>query len=189
MEKALIINDVCKMLLKNLKEDALKVINENYKFNYENVQKRAYTDKEKMKIFMRDGFIDRYSGDKLVIPGILKVLSIYYPKDFPYQAHWKMNETHIAYWELVPTIDHIVPIATGGNDEEENWITTSMLHNSIKSNWSLEQIGWSVQKPGNIREWDGLTNVFIKLVEKDTELLKDNYIKKWYSLAKLFVSN
>ncbi|WP_434579223.1 hypothetical protein [Thermoanaerobacterium thermosaccharolyticum] len=137
-----------------------------------------------MQIFLRDGFIDRYTGDKVVIPGILKVLSVYFPKDFPYQSHWKMEETHIAYWELVPTIDHIIPIATNGEDIEENWVTTSMLHNSIKSNWTLEQIGWKLVAPGNLNEWDGLTNLFISIVENNNNLLEDNYIRKWYLLAK-----
>ena len=90
----------------------------------------------------------------------------------------------MAYWELVPTIDHINPIATGGKDEDDNIITTSQLNNSIKSNWSLEQLRWKIYNAGDIKEWDGLTKVFIELVEKDITLLSDNYIKKWYSISK-----
>lgn len=183
-DKALIIKEACNLLLQGSKERAIDVINNNYRFSNKEVQSRSYTDKQKMKIFLRDGFIDRYTGDKLLIPGILKVLSVYYPKEFPYQSHWKMKETHIAYWELVPTIDHIVPIAVGGEDNEENWVTTSMLHNSIKLNWTLEQIGWKIVKPGTIEDWDGFTGLFIKLVENDNDLIKDSYIKKWYGLAK-----
>ena len=41
-----------------------------------------------------------------------------------------MEECHSAYWELVPTIDHIIPIAIGGEDNLSNYATTSMLHNS-----------------------------------------------------------
>lgn len=183
-EKALIIMEACTALLNNSKESAIEVINYKYKFVNKEIRSRSYTKKQKMKVFLRDGFIDRYTGDKLLIPGILKVLSVYYPKEFPYQAHWKMEQTHIAYWELVPTIDHIIPIAVGGEDKEENWVTTSMLHNSIKSNWTLDQIGWKVVNPGNLKEWDGLTNLFIALVENDNELLKDTYIKRWYMLVK-----
>ena len=91
---------------------------------------------QKMNQFLRDGFIDRYSGQKLLNPGILKIISHHFPEDFPYHPHWKMTETHIAYWELTPTLDHIYPIAQGGQDNEKNWVTTSMKNNSIKSNYT-----------------------------------------------------
>lgn len=133
-----------------------------------------------MKIFARDGFIDRYSGKPLVNPGMLKILSVYYPEDFPYQAHWKMTETHIAYWEYVPTIDHIEPIAAGGADDEHNWVSTSMLNNAIKSNWTLKQLGWELYEPGALNEWDGLSHLFVQLVKHDEKLLEDTYIKTWY---------
>lgn len=186
-EKANVIKEVCELLLSNKKEDSVAVINKKYKFDSQKISKRSYTESQKMKVFIRDGFIDRYKGQRLVIPGILKVISTYFPDDFPYQPHWKMNETHLAYWELVPTIDHINPIALGGADEEENWVTTSMMNNSIKSNWTLEQLGWKVHISGNMKEWDGLTNLFMQLVEADSELLKDNYIKSWYKTAKKYM--
>lgn len=31
--------------------------------------------------------------------------------------------------------------------------------------------------------YDGLTELFVKLVEADNELLKDSYIKRWYRLS------
>lgn len=186
-EKIEIIDKASKLLLNNNKEEAIKTINDQYKFEYKKIQKRSYSDSQKFKIFMRDGFIDRYNGEKLLNPGILKVFSTYFPKEFPYHRNWKMNETHIAYWELVPTIDHINPIALGGKDEDDNIVTTSQLNNSIKSNWTLEHLRWKIYEAGNIEEWDGLTKIFIELVEKDIALLKDNYIKKWYSISKSFI--
>ncbi len=136
-----------------------------------------------MEQFIRDGFIDRYSGKKLVNPGILKVLSHYMPETFPYHSHWKMEECHNAYWEFVPTVDHIYPVALGGADSMENWATTSMLHNSIKSSWTLEQLEWKLYDAGDYSQYDGLTELFIKLVRADEELLKDTYIKRWYKLS------
>lgn len=186
-EKIEIIDKASKLLLNNNKEEAIKTINDQYKFEYKKIQKRSYSDSQKFKIFMRDGFIDRYNEEKLLNPGILKVFSTYFPKEFPYHRNWKMNETHIAYWELLPTIDHINPIALGGKDEDDNIVTTSQLNNSIKSNWTLEHLRWKIYDAGNIEEWDGLTKIFIELVEKDIALLKDNYIKKWYSISKSFI--
>ena len=170
-------------LLSQSKSEAIKIIQNDYPFVYLPREKRMYTDKQKIKQFIKDGFIDRYSGQRLVNPGLLKVISYYLPDVFPYHPHWKMDECHNAYWELIPTVDHIHPIALGGTDSEENYATTSMLHNSIKNNWTLEQLQWTLYPAGDYTEWDGLTNLFIKLVEQDKELLKDTYIKRWYVLS------
>ena len=170
-------------LLCNNIEAAKQIIIKEYPFQRVIPQVRNYTDKEKIQQFVRDGFIDRYSGQKLINPGLLKVLSSYMPEEFPYHPHWKMDACHNAYWEFVPTVDHIVPIALGGLDIEENWATTSMLHNAVKSNWTLEQLNWTLYDPGNFKEYDGLTLLFIQLVRKDKELLKDRYIKRWYNLS------
>jgi hypothetical protein len=80
-------------------------------------------------------------------------------------------------------VDHIYPVALGGADSEENWATTSMLHNSIKSNWTLEQLQWKLYDAGRFEDWDGLTGLFLKLVEQNDELLKDSYIRRWYKIS------
>lgn len=107
MDKIQAIKDTALSLLDGKVGDAKLVINENYPFNRLASTERKYTDKQKMEQFVRDGFIDRYSGQKLMNLGILKVLSYYMPEEFPYHAHWKMEECHNAYWEFVPTVDHI----------------------------------------------------------------------------------
>ncbi len=162
---------------------AKATINHGYPFQPIPHTKRTYTYRQMMEQFRRDGFIDRYSGEKLVNPGLLKVFSFYMPDVFPYHPHWKMEECHNAYWELVPTVDHIYPVALGGADTEENWVTTSMLHNAIKSNWTLEQLGWKLHEAGDYEDYDGLTGLFMKIVEKDEKLLEDAYIKRWYKLG------
>ena len=182
-DKIRTLESVVKELLSGNKDTACNLIQREYPFEKFEVFHRTYTLKQKMKQFKADGFIDRYSGDKLINLGILKVLSFYFPEEFPYHPHGKMTEGHIAYWELFPTIDHIVPIAIGGRDEPDNWATTSMLNNAVKSNWSLEQLRWSLYPAGDFNEWDGLTKLFVMLVENDELLLKDNYIKSWYSAS------
>ena len=87
---------------------------------------------------------------------------------------------------MCPTIDHILPIAMGGRDEPENWATTSMLNNSIKSNWTLEQMRWSLYEAGDFNAWDGLTNQFVSMVQNTPELMEDLYIKNWYK-ASLYI--
>ena len=171
-----------KLLYGNIAE-ARHIMDQEYPFLKITPQSRKCTDKEKMCQFVKDGFIDRYGGQKLINPGLLKALSCYMPEEFPYHPHWKMNACHNAYWEFVPTVDHVVPVALGGLDTEENRTTTSMLHNAVKGNWTLEQLNWTLCDPGDFKEYDGLTSLFIQLVKKDKGLLKDGYIRRWYNLS------
>jgi hypothetical protein len=133
------------------------------------------------RVFIRDGFIDRYSGTRLVFPGTLRLLSCLTAAEFPAHPNWKMAESHIVYWELFPTIDHEDPVARDGVDNEANWVTTSMLRNSAKSNWTMAELGWSKVHPGNIAEWDGLLGWLIEYVGSNPTHLSDAYIRKWHS--------
>lgn len=183
-DRSAVMSNIAAMLLAGNKAAAKTIICQEYPHTYYEIEKRSYTMAQKMNQFISDGFIDRYTGEKLLNPGILKILSNYFPNEFPYQPHWKMTDTHIAYWELVPTLDHIYPIAKGGHDDESNWVTTSMKNNSMKSNYTIDEIHWTLYPKGDISEWDGLTGVFLELVNNDKELLKDSYIKTWYRASK-----
>ena len=96
-----------------------------------------------MDLFMRDGFIDRYTGNRLINPGVLRLLHVVLGDDFPAHPNWKVSETHLAFWELFPTVDHLVPVSRGGRDDESNWVTASMLSNQAKAQWSVDDLGWS----------------------------------------------
>lgn len=183
IDRTVVISEITTMLLENKHAAAKAMICQQYPHTHFAVDKRVYTLTQKMNLFIRDGFIDRYTGKRLLNPGILKILSYYFPDEFPYHPHWKMTETHIAYWELTPTLDHIFPIAKGGQDDVENWVTTSMKNNSIKSNYTIEEIHWTLFPKGNVVEWDGLTKVFLALVDNDKNLLQDAYIKNWYIVS------
>lgn len=160
------------------------VIEEGYPFVPVKKDGRNYTTKQMMEQFFRDGFIDRYSGEKLLNPGMLRVMSEKMPEAFPFQSHWKTDECHMAYWDYQPTVDHIFPIALGGKDEPDNWASTSMVNNSAKSNFTLEQLHWTLKPAGNIKEWDGLSSQFVKIVEQDNSLLENKKIKDWYIATK-----
>ncbi len=188
-DKSVIISDVANHILNKNLVKAKEIIDFEYPHEFYRVEKRTYTMTQKMEQFIRDGFIDRYTGDKLLNPGVLKIISTYFPKEFPFQSHWKMMDTHSAYWDLIPTIDHIYPIAQGGCDCESNWVTTSMKNNSIKSNYTIDEIHWSLHPKGKIGDWDGLTGIFLDIVDLNSELLKDNYIKNWYVVSKKLLGN
>lgn len=181
--KSHIIQEVCQALLAGDTDRAAVIARSEYPFAGRASAGRAYTELASTRIFIRDGFLDRYSGERLVFPAVLRLLSRLLPAEFPAHANWKMSESHIVYWELFPTIDHVVPIARGGVDDETNWVCTSMLRNSAKSNWTLEELGWTLLPPGDFNEWDGLTGWFLKYVEHGPEQLQDKYIKRWHAAA------
>jgi 5-methylcytosine-specific restriction endonuclease McrA len=179
MERALLIKNICDLLLDEKKQDSIQLANENYPFTKSLTHKRQYSKFQMCKVFLRDGFIDRYSGRKLLFPGLIKVLTIEFPEIFKYHRNWKMSDTHMIYWDLFPTIDHLNPIARGGQNDFDNLITTSMIRNSAKSNWTIEEIGWKVHAQGHLDNWDGLVNNFIELTEKNPDYEKDNYVRDW----------
>lgn len=178
-----VLKQVCNLLDSNNENKAEEVINRQYPFQNIEHLNRSYTKSKMLEIFLRDGFIDRYSGYKLIFPPVLRLLSIKFPDSFPFHKNWKMSECHIAYWELMPTIDHIKPIAQGGTNDDSNLICTSMIRNSAKSNFTLKQLGWEIQPQGNLDEWDGLVHWFLNYVEKYPDFLQIEYIKQWYSLV------
>lgn len=179
MEKALLIKNICTWLLEDKRRDCIDLAMKKYPFVNNTSQKRQYSKYQMCRIFLRDGFIDRYSGDKLLFPGLIKILTIEFPDIFKYHRNWKMSDTHMVYWDLCPTVDHLVPVARGGEDNPSNWITTSMIRNSAKSNWTIEEIGWKLLNPGQLNEWDGLVHYFLELTNKNPEYEKDKYVRDW----------
>jgi hypothetical protein len=183
-DNTLILQIVCGVLLKHGLNEAENLIKTKYPFAAASIQNRRYSETQKTVLFLRDGFIDRYTGKRLIFIGTLRLISFLVPDVFPYHSNWKMDSCHPAYWELSPTLDHILPIARGGLDQPDNWITASMLNNARKANWTLEELGWALLPPGNLAEWDGLISNFIQLVEADSALLDQSFIRRYYNAAK-----
>lgn len=55
-----------------------------------------------------------------------------------------------------------------------------MLKNQAKSHWTLEELGWRLHPPGEIRQWDGLTHWLVEYVEAHISVRDEAYIDKWY---------
>lgn len=179
-----VLKEVCDLLDLDKENRAEEVINTKYPFQKINSLNRSYTKSKMLEIFLRDGFKDRYSGDNLIFPPVLRLLSLKFPDSFPFHKNWKMSECHIAYWELMPTIDHIKPIAQGGTNDDSDLVCTSMMRNSAKKNFTLQQLGWEIHPQGDLDKWDGLVHWFLNYVERYDYFLQNEYIKQWYSLAK-----
>jgi HNH endonuclease len=181
--KSAILQEICDALSSGDAMAAAGVARSKYPFTSVANSGRAYNELDSTRIFLRDGFIDRYSGHRLVFPATLRLLSRLLPNEFPFHPNWKMSACHVAYWELFPTVDHVIPVARGGADSASNWVTTSMLRNGAKSNWTLEDLGWSLVAPGKVEDWDGLVTWFLRFVERDSSALEDRYIRRWQAAA------
>ncbi|TVT74049.1 MAG: HNH endonuclease [Denitromonas halophila] len=179
-----VLSDVSDLITDGRIGCASAVLRERYPFVPAMRTGRKCTPRQMTAVFLRDGFVDRYRGTRLVCPPALRLISHYLPGEFPYHKNGKMDLGHVAYWELFPTIDHVHPVARGGTDSEDNWVTCSMTTNSIKANWTLEQLGWRLLPPGKQDEWDGLLNWFVEQVDRDPSLLAESYFKRWIGAAR-----
>ena len=161
---------------------AAELVRERYPF-VPPVERQGISIIDRIRVFLRDGFIDRYGGVKLFLPPVLELISLEIPEAFPSHRNGKASETHVAHWELYPSVDHLVPLARGGAHEMDNWVTTSMSRNQQKSNLTLEYMGWELLDPGSLEEWDGgLAWFFEYMTGRGAELLStDNRSGEWPS--------
>lgn len=128
-------------------------------------EKAKATQEQKTRLYLRDGFKDRYTGELLVYHPALLLLSLLLPMEFPYHPNWRLGTGHSMYWSLSPTYDHIVSLAVGGRDIEENWVSCSQTTNSRKDARSLEVLQWRLHEPGDITVWDGLLGWFLAYLD------------------------
>jgi hypothetical protein len=178
-EQGLVIAAVCRALADGASARAATIVQRDYPFAPAPVTARRFRPTAYTKAFIRDGFIDRYSGARLVFPPVLLVLSFALPECLPYHPNWKADRTHPAYWQLSATLDHLVPVTRGGADEESNWVTTSMARNAAKMNWTLEELGWRLHPPGSLSVWDGMLAWFLEYTAAHPEAVVDNAVGQW----------
>lgn len=182
-EKSKVIAEVCSALASGVVEQAISIAKRDYPFVPEPIVKRKYGPIESTRLFIRDGFIDRYTGERLIFPPVLRVLFSALPAEFPYHPNWKTDLTHPSYWEIGASVDHLIPVTRGGADDESNWMTTSMARNFAKSNWTLKELGWSLYPAGDLSNWDGLIGWFLQYTSDHPELLMAS-LKGWHKAAK-----
>jgi 5-methylcytosine-specific restriction endonuclease McrA len=177
------ITRICQSIAAGRLDDAVATLKQDYPFSARLPVGGSQDKATATRVFVRDGFIDRYTGDRLVFPGVLRLLSQLFPDDFPFHTNWKLSATHPAYWELYPTVDHIVSIARGGTHDDTNRVTTSMMRNSAKGVWTLGELGWQLYPAGDVKQWDGLMGWFVRFVEADTRLLTMASVRPWHRAA------
>lgn len=176
---------VCELTAQQQGAAAGRLLTTEYPGAGRSSSRSRWPPKRALPVFVRDGFTDRYFGGRLVFPGTLLALHVLLGDAFPYHPNWKQDATHPAFWELYPTIDHVTPLALGGADDESNVVTTSMLHNSAKANWRLEDLGWPVPRAPVVSNWDGLLAWFFRMFDGSELLRDDSRIRRWHRAASL----
>lgn len=202
-EKHEIIMDACLALSDEGREASLEVITKRYRFDPQArprpVLKEKMTSTERqveasdfwneehslvMTVFARDGFMNRYTGELLIFPAVLRLLSKEFPSAMPYQPAWRLGEIHIAYYDLCACIDRLLPMSRGGSNAESNSVTTTMPFVLARSQSTVEEIGWKLTREGFVDEWDGMSSWYVEYVKANPELRSTNYFNLWYIAAK-----
>ena len=96
-DKAEVIKTVCEALSAGT-AGAAALAQAKYPFTPPPAGTRKFTEAQALRIFVRDGFIDRYSGMLLLFPPVLRILSHALPREFPYPLR--------ATAALSPTLQH-----------------------------------------------------------------------------------
>lgn len=176
--------EACIRLSADAHDQAQALVRKHYPLAPIARNKRGYTQSDLLRTALRDGFVDRYTGKRLVFPGTLRLLSTLMPAELPYDSNWAYDKCHPIYWELYPTLDHVFPIARGGADVVENWVVTSQQMNSAKAHWTLEELGWKLVQPGALDAWDGLLGWFRDYTAAHPELCAEHkHVRSWRAVA------
>ena len=187
--KASVLFEVCAALAAGNPDSAKEKLRAGYRFKPVETIVRRYSVRKSMELFIRDGFIDRYTGNRLINPGVLRLLHVLLGDDFPAHPNWKASETHPAFWELFPTVDHVEPVSRGGADDEQNWVTASMLTNQAKNQRTVDGLSLKLHPRGGA-EWDGLSRWLVGYLTENPTKLTDApephraYIRRWLIATK-----
>lgn len=88
-------------------------------------------------IYKRDRFRCRYCGCRVIPTQIMRLISHFLPREFPYHPNWKGGETHPAIASRSATVDHLVPRTAGGTDDPANLVCACWICNQTKGDLFL----------------------------------------------------
>ena len=146
------------MLLSNRTDDARRLLAPERPPGTPASFRKAPSYTVQARVFVRDHFTCRYCGRRTLFVPVLRAISSIVPDVLPYHPHWKMSDCHIAYWQYAASIDHVVPIARGGDaTSDDNLVTSCYMCNSIKQNWLLDELHWQLL-PISGERWDGFSS-------------------------------
>jgi 5-methylcytosine-specific restriction endonuclease McrA len=106
-------------------------------------------------IYARDRYQCRYCGQRVILTALLRLVARLYPRQFPYHRNWKADSTHPAFISRSATLDHIEPVARGGDPTDLNNLVTACWNcNRRKGDLDLHDLGWTLVRPRTHAGWD-----------------------------------
>ena len=165
---------------------AKKIIERDFPFSRYVKDEKTFTPVEQMKIFMRDGFVDRFTGKRVFLPPVLAVLSNELPETFPCNPNWDRAKTHQAHEMFSAAVKKIIP--SGLSKDTANLVTVSALNKLSRGNATIEDLGQPLLTLDEIASsrWDGMTGWFVNYVHEHKNLLADNKIAAWHKALQNF---
>ena len=140
-------------------------------------------------VFARDGYIDRYTGNRVIDPIVLRLLGDEQcgplQAELPYHTNGGRGQPsrgkekkvcHQAGYELFASYEHVRPISVGGLDDIENLVTAAYDTNKEKGT----QTWLPSAPPGRLQDWDGLTGWLLEFTETH-EFTGPSDLKAWRS--------
>lgn len=183
--------DACELLLQGKDRQARELVAEAYPldaapkpdFNYNGlrIQEPLVTPRPKrppspsprrlVELHRRDGYVDRYSGARLIAPAVLRLLGDQdhgpLRRVLPYHvnggrgkpaASGARSVCHQAGFELYASWEHVRPVRVGGEDDFTNLVTCSPDVNLEKGTETWEPCHLHT----DLKEWDGLSTWFVE---------------------------
>jgi hypothetical protein len=130
--------------------------------------------------YWRDGWRCAYCGRKLVIQGILELLTTLCPGFLGLLRgqHMPYARTEPAVERVYPCVDHVNPLALGGVClDPSNHVAACIPCNARKNNY----LGWT-PRPRECDSWDGLSTAYEALVNRvndDLSPTRKKYHRDW----------
>jgi hypothetical protein len=125
-------------------------------------------------ILRRDGWRCHYCGRRLVVAGVIELIGVLCPDEFPFPPghHMPVARTHPAAIRVYPNVDHVHAGSLGGDwHDPANLIAACTPCNERKS----DRLGW-ISAPPELDDWDGLAGRYQALAELTGEPMRRYHV-------------
>ena len=144
----------------------------------ENTKRTSIPKADQLHVFNRDNWTCKYCGDPVFFSPTLKLLEDKSPGHGYYQGHGKTGEMLELFRTKWASVDHIIPVTKGGQNNIENYATACW-----DCNLTLNDAVENKPEPDKINQdnidtnWDGLVSLYLKLAPENdgwTRLIGEN---------------
>lgn len=127
--------------------------------------RKSIPKKDQLRVWKRDNWHCRYCNVPVFFNPVLKLFNELNPGHQYYHRNGKTGELIPLFQWQPATVDHVVPVKSGGRNEMDNYVTACWQCNL---DYRDKQIG--KPPPGEIikSSWDGFSGLYARLVTDKT---------------------